>query len=202
MLYSPAIKPEYVQSLTYLNKVSWQPFRAITIIEGKSCAERWKRNTKSCSGCHHHTPRSLAALYSFTEERVKKQVRQLWIAFECCLYVTQEHAVMTNILDVETLSQFISTTNTSSSILTNLLWTFLALEPYMPCLVWYWLKRQCQLYGSQKFLILCYIQSYNLCLPWCCCNKKSWLQYGASFHYSAFTNITSMILTISNTLMI
>jgi hypothetical protein len=116
MLYSPATKPEYVQSLTYLDKVSWQPFRTVTIIEGKSSAECGERNTKGCSSCHHHTPRRLAALYSFTEERVKEEVRQLWIAFEGCLYVTQEHAVKTNILDVEMLLQFISTTNLSSSI--------------------------------------------------------------------------------------
>jgi hypothetical protein len=56
MLHSPVTKAEYVQSLTYLDKVSWQPFRTITIIEGKSCAECGQRNTKGGSSCHHHTP--------------------------------------------------------------------------------------------------------------------------------------------------
>jgi hypothetical protein len=97
--------------LTYLDKVSRQPFRAIAVIEAKSRAECGQRNTKGRSGRHHHTPRRLALLYGFTEERVEKQVRQLWIAFKCGLYVTQEHTANTNKLDVETLSHSISATN-------------------------------------------------------------------------------------------
>jgi hypothetical protein len=56
---------------TYLNEVGWQTFRTITIIKGKCCAECGEGNTKGGTSSHHLTPRSLAALYSFTKERVK-----------------------------------------------------------------------------------------------------------------------------------
>jgi len=118
---SPVTQPEHIQLLTYLEEVSWQPFRTITIIKGKCCAECGERDTKCGTSSHHFTPWRLATLYSFTKERVKQQVWQFWIAFKCCLDVTQENTAKTNILYQEVLVssiRFISLLNLHINIYT------------------------------------------------------------------------------------
>ena len=79
------------RSENYLDKVSWETLATITVVEGEGGAEARRGNAKKGSLRHDDSPRLLAALDSFAEERVQQKIHQLGVLLKGQLDVAEEH---------------------------------------------------------------------------------------------------------------